>query len=225
MKILLVEDDVKTADFTVKGMNQSNHIVDRAEDGEIGIFWATTRQYDAIVLDLMLPKKDGYTILVELRHREIATPVLILSAKNSVDDKIKGLNRGADDYLSKPFAFSELMARLQALVRRANAVVEPSELKVGPLRLDLLTRKVSRDGVNIDLQPLEFSLLEYLMRHAGRPVSKTMIMENVWEYNFDPQTNVVEVRICKLRDKIDKPFESNLIHTIRGFGYALEKRA
>ena len=223
MKVLLVEDDKKTADFITKGLEQAGYVVDYSSDGADGLLCAATRNFDAIILDIMLPTLDGLSILEQIRRKHIDTPVIILSAKNSVDDKIKGLQSGGDDYLAKPFAFSELLARLQALIRRANAVSEPTELLVGDLKIDLLSRKVFRGNVKIDLQPLEFNLLEYLMRHAGRVVSKTMIMENVWEYNFDPQTNIVEARICKLRDKIDKPFNSSLIRTVRGFGYVLEK--
>ncbi|NOY75387.1 MAG: response regulator transcription factor [Kiritimatiellaeota bacterium] len=224
MKILLVEDDKKTAEFIINGLKQSGYVIDHVSDGEQGLFKATSRTYDAMVVDLMLPKMDGYALIVEIRHRNISTPIIILSAKNSVDDRIKGLNRGSDDYLVKPFSFSELLARLHALIRRANAVADPTVLKVATLTLDLLSRKVTRNDKRIDIQPLEFALLEYLMRHAGRVVSKTMIMESVWDYNFDPQTNVVEVRICKLREKIDKPFDKDLIHTMRGFGYVLEER-
>ena len=223
MKILLVEDDKKTADFIIKGLEQAGYVVDYSSDGADGLLCAATRTFDAIILDIMLPTLDGLSILEQIRRKHIDTPVIILSAKNSVDDKIKGLQSGGDDYLAKPFAFSELLARLQALIRRANAISEPTELVVGDLKIDLLSRKVFRGNIKIDLQPLEFNLLEYLMRHAGRVVSKTMIMENVWEYNFDPQTNIVEARICKLRDKIDKPFNSSLIRTVRGFGYVLEK--
>ncbi len=222
MKILLIEDDKKSADFIVKGLKQAGYVVDYSCDGADGLLSAVTRTFDAIILDLMLPTVDGLSILEQIRGKHIDTPVIILSAKGSVDDKIKGLQGGGDDYLAKPFAFSELLARLQALIRRSNAASEPTELVVGELKIDLLSRKVFRGNTKIDLQPLEFNLLEYLMRHTGRVVSKTMIMENVWEYNFDPQTNIVEARICKLRDKIDKPFASALIHTVRGFGYVLE---
>ncbi len=222
MKILLIEDDKKSADFIVKGLKQAGYVVDYSCDGADGLLSAVTRTFDAIILDLMLPTVDGLSILEQIRGKHIDTPVIILSAKGSVDDKIKGLQGGGDDYLAKPFAFSELLARLQALIRRSNAASEPTELVVGELKIDLLSRKVFRGNTKIDLQPLEFNLLEYLMRHTGKVVSKTMIMENVWEYNFDPQTNIVEARICKLRDKIDKPFASALIHTVRGFGYVLE---
>ncbi len=172
----------------------------------------------------MLPKLDGFTVIEEIRKKKITVPIIVLSAKNSVDDRIKGLEKGSDDYLVKPFAFSEFLARIQALIRRASAIAEPSALTVGDLRIDLLSRKVYRGEERIDIQPLEYALLEYLMRHAGRAVSKTMIMENVWEYNFDPQTNIVEARICRLREKIDRPFKTSLIHTLRGFGYVLEER-
>lgn len=222
MKILLVEDDKKTSAFIINGLKQAGYVVEHSDDGANGLLNAVTKTFDAIILDLMLPKLDGFSILDELRKKKVNTPVIILSAKNSVDDRIKGLQKGSDDYLVKPFAFSELLARIQALIRRANAVAKPTEIKVVDLSIDLLSHKVVRGGVSIDLQPLEYALLEYLMRHASRVVSKTMIMENVWDYNFDPQTNVVEARICKLREKIDKPFKTNLIHTVRGFGYVLE---
>ncbi len=171
----------------------------------------------------MLPKLNGLELIEELRQQKINTPVLILSAKRTVDDRVRGLQKGGDDYLTKPFAFSELLARVQALIRRASGTAEPTSVTIGDLSLDLLRRKVTRSGKQLDLQPLEFSLLEYLMRHAGRVISKTMIMEHVWNYNFDPETNIVEARICRLRDKIDKEFEKKLIHTIRGVGYVLRE--
>jgi two-component system OmpR family response regulator len=179
--------------------------------------------YDAAVIDIMLPRLDGLSLIEKMRHKKINTPVIILSAKSSVDDRVKGLQTGGDDYLTKPFAFSELLARLQALLRRASGVAEPTRLTVGDLSLNLLTRDVTRGGKRIDLQPLEFSLLEYLMRNAGRVVSRTMIMEHVWDYNFDPQTNVVEARICRLRDRIDREFDEKLIQTVRGVGYVLKE--
>lgn len=184
---------------------------------------ALSEPYDAAIVDIMLPKLDGFSLIDELRRRKKTTPVIILSAKRSVEDRIKGLQTGSDDYLVKPFSFAELLARVQALIRRASGAAEPSSLVVGDLSMDLLTRKVIRGGKKIDLPPLEFSLLEYLMRNAGNVVSKTMIMEHVWDYNFDPQTNVVEVRICKLRDKIDNDFEKKMIHTVYGAGYVLEE--
>ena len=223
MRLLLVEDDVKIAQFVVNGLKEAGFAVDHATDGEDGLHLALTEPYDLAIVDLMLPKLDGLTLIEEVRKKKINTPVLILSAKRSVDDRVNGLKKGSDDYLVKPFAFSELLARVQALIRRSTLVTAPSELTVADLTLDLHTRRVFRAGKEILLQPLEFSLLEYLMRNAGRVVSKTMIMEHVWDYNFSPQTNVVEARICYLRDKIDKNFETKLIHTIRGVGYVLKE--
>lgn len=224
MKILLVEDDIRTASFIIKGLKQAGFVVEHASDGEEGQYRVLNETYDAAVIDIMLPKIDGLTLIEELRKRKVMLPVIILSAKITVDDRIKGLRTGGDDYLVKPFAFSELLARIQALIRRANAVSEPTCLKVGNLTLDLVRRKVFRAEKEIGLQPREFMLLEYLMRNTGYVVSKTMIMEHVWDYNFDPQTNVVEARICRLRDKIDSEYDNKLIHTIRGVGYVLEER-
>ena len=224
VRILLVEDDVRTASFIVKGLKQEGFAVDHAADGEEGLHLARTGPYDAAVVDIMLPRLDGLALLRALRADGESTPVLLLSARSSVDDRVKGLQAGGDDYLVKPFAFSELVARIQALIRRAHSSSEPTTLTVADLRIDLVRRKVRRGGREIELQPKEFALLEYLMRNAGRVVSKTMIMEHVWDYNFDPQTNVVEARICRLRDKVDKPFERRLIHTLRGVGYVLEER-
>ncbi|MGD9175302.1 MAG: response regulator transcription factor [Desulfobacterales bacterium] len=223
MRLLLVEDDVKIAQFVTNGLREAGFAVDHAANGEDGLHLALTEPYDIAVVDLMLPRVDGLTLIEEIRRNNINTPVLILSAKRSVDDRVKGLKTGSDDYLVKPFAFSELLARVQALIRRSTRVTAPSELKVADLRIDLDKRKVFRADREIFLQPLEFSLLEYLMRNAGRVVSKTMIMEHVWDYNFNPQTNVVEARICYLRDKIDKNFDSKLIHTVRGVGYVLKE--
>lgn len=224
MVILLVEDDAKISSFVAKGLNQAGYSVKQASDGEEGLHYLLTESFDAAIIDIMLPKLDGLAIINKIRQRDIATPVLILSAKNTVNDRVCGLQAGGDDYLIKPFAFSELLARVQALIRRANQITEPTTLTVADLSLDIVKRKVFRGGTEIVLQPLEFSLLEYLMRNAGKLVSKTMIMEHVWDYNFDPQTNVVEVRICKLRDKIDRHFLRKLIHTIRGAGYVLEEK-
>ena len=223
MRILLIEDDQKIASFVVKGLKAAGYAVDRASDGEEGLHLALTEPYDAAIVDIMLPGLDGLTVIERMRKERVNTPVIILSAKGSVDDRVKGLQRGGDDYLTKPFAFSELLARVQALVRRASRASEPTRLTVGDLSIDLLTREVVREGKSIELQPLEFSLLEYLMRNPGRVVSKTMIMEHVWDYNFDPQTNVVEVRISRLRDKIDRGFDRKLIHTVRGVGYVLKE--
>ena len=224
MRILIVEDDSQTALFISKGLKQEGFAVDHATDGETGLHLALTEPYDAAVIDIMVPKVDGLTVIDEMRRHGVRTPVIVLSAKSSVDDRIKGLQAGGDDYLVKPFAFSELVARIQALIRRVSQTAEPTTLTVGDLKMDLVRRKVFRGGREIELQPKEFALLEYLMRNAGRVVSKTMIMEHVWDYNFDPQTNVVEARICRLRDKVDRPFGLNLIHTIRGVGYVLEEK-
>ncbi len=224
MRILLIEDDKGIASFIVKGLKQAGYVVEHASDGKEGMGWLLNDSFDAAVVDIMLPSMDGFAIIEEARQQKVMTPVIILSAKGSVDDRIKGLQSGGDDYLVKPFAFSELLARIQALIRRANRISEPTHLTVGSLKIDLIRRKVERDGQTIELQPREFALLEYLMRNAGRVVSKTMIMEHVWDYNFDPQTNVVEARICRLRDKVDKGFAGKLIHTIRGVGYVLEEK-
>jgi len=223
MRLLLVEDDNKIVSFIMGGMKAAGFAVDHAADGEKGLTLALTEPYDAAILDIMLPKMDGLTVLDELRRNKRSLPVLILSAKRSVDDRVKGLQSGGDDYLTKPFAFTELLARIQSLIRRASGQTEPTRLSVGDLQLDLLSREVRRGDIIINLQPLEFSLLEYLMRNAGRVVSKTMIMEHVWDYNFDPQTNVVEVRLCRLREKIDKGFRERLIHTVRGVGYVIRE--
>ena len=223
MRILLVEDDIKIASFVEKGLRATGYAVDHAPDGEAGLHMALTEPYDAAVIDIMLPKLDGVSLIEQMRQKKIATPVIILSAKDSVDDRVKGLQTGSDDYMTKPFAFSELLARVQALIRRAGGVSEPTQLVVGNLSMNLLTRDVIREGRRIELQPIEFSLLEYLMRNAGRVVSKTMIMEHVWDYNFDPQTNVVEARISRLRDKLDRDFSRKLIHTMRGVGYVLRE--
>ncbi|OCC15592.1 DNA-binding heavy metal response regulator [Dissulfuribacter thermophilus] len=224
MRILLVEDDQQTASFIIKGLKQEGFAIDHALDGKTGLDLALSEPYDAAVIDIMLPGMDGLSLIDSMRKSGVETPVIVLSAKGSVDDRVKGLQTGGDDYLVKPFAFSELVARIHALIRRATRAKDPTVLQVGGLKMDLVRRRVFRDGVDIDLQPKEFALLEYLMRNAGRVVSKTMIMEHVWDYNFDPQTNVVEARICKLRDKVDRPFQKDLIHTIRGVGYVLEER-
>ena len=222
MRVLLVEDDTKIASFILKGLRSAGYAVDHAADGEEGLHLALTEPYDAAVVDLMLPRRNGLALISEMRTEKVNTPVLILSAKGSVDDRVKGLETGGDDYLTKPFAFSELLARVQALIRRASGAAEPTRLSVGDLSVNLLNREVLRGGKRIDLQPREFSLLEYLMRNAGRIVSKTMILEHVWDYHFDPQTNVVEARISRLRDKIDKDADHKLIHTVRGAGYVLK---
>lgn len=222
MRTLVVEDDKKIASFVVKGLKQSGFAVDHCADGESGFLLARTTPYDAAIIDIMLPKMDGLSLVQQLRREGIRTPVIILSAKATVDDRVKGLQAGGDDYLTKPFAFSELLARVQALIRRATQASEPTRLTVGDLTLDLLTREVSRAGQKIELQTREFSLLEYLMRHAGRVVTKTMILEHVWDYSFDPQTNVVDVLVHRLRSKVDKEFPRKMISTLRGVGYVLK---
>lgn len=223
MKILLIEDDIVLANFIQKGMKEASFTVDHAADGVMGLELALTGNYDVGIVDLMLPRLDGLSVIERMRDKKMGMPVIILSAKRSVDDRVAGLQNGGDDYLTKPFAFCELLARVQALVRRANRVVESTTLSVYDLELDLLARTVIRAGKKIDLQPKEFALLEYLMRNSGRIVSKTMVAERVWNYNFDPNTNVVEARISKLREKIDKGFATPLIHTVRGMGYVLKK--
>ncbi|MDD8049775.1 MAG: response regulator transcription factor [Verrucomicrobiota bacterium] len=222
MKVLIVEDDERTSSFVAKGLVQAGFVVERAGDGLSGLEMALLEPFDAAVVDIMLPKMDGLTLIRNLRSREVLTPAIILSARHTVDDRINGLEAGGDDYLIKPFAFSELLARIQALIRRASSIPEPTSLTVKDLSIDLIRRKVQRGGQDIQLQPKEFALLEYLLRNVGRVVSKTMIMEHVWGYNFDPQTNVVEVRICRLREKIDRPFEDQRIRTVHGFGYVIE---
>jgi DNA-binding response OmpR family regulator len=221
MRILVVEDDQRIASFIVAGLKQAGFAVDHGRDGEEGLCLAVAEPYDAAIVDLMLPKRNGLMLIEELRRRKINTPVLILSAKRSVDDRVRGLQTGGDDYLTKPFAFVELLARVQALIRRASGVTEPTRLIVGDMMLDLLTREVTRAGQRIELQPREFALLEYLMRNAGRVVSKTMILEHVWDYHFDPQTNVVDVLVSRLRSKVDKDQGDKRIQTIRGVGYVL----
>ena len=223
MRLLVVEDDSKIASFIIKGFKAEGFAVDHAGDGETGLHLALTEPYDAAIVDIMLPRLDGLALIRQLRQEKIKTPVIVLSARGSVDDRVKGLQTGGDDYLTKPFAFSELLARVQALIRRSSDVSEPTTLTAGEISMNLISREVVRAGQRIELQPLEFSLLEYLMRNAGRVVSKTMIMEHVWDYYFDPQTNVVESRIYKLREKIDKGFSSKMIHTVRGVGYVLKE--
>ena len=222
MRLLLVEDDLKIASFVLKGLKESGFAVDHAADGEDGLHLALNEPYDAAIIDIMLPKLDGLTLIEEIRRQKVNTPVIILSARRTVDDRIKGLRTGSDDYLTKPFSFSELLARIQALIRRATRTTEPTRLTVGDLSVDLLTREIVRAGKKIDLQPREFALIEYLMRNAGRVISRTMILEHVWDYSFDPQTDVVNVLVCRLRDKVDRDFDEKLIHTIRGVGYVLK---
>jgi len=222
VRALLVEDDATIAEFVARGLREAGFAVDREADGDAGLTAATGQAYDVAIVDVMLPKRDGLSLIEELRRRGTVTPVLILSARRSVDDRVRGLQAGGDDYLTKPFAFAELLARVQALVRRASRTPEPTTLTVEDLTLDLLSRHVTRAGQAIDLRPREFTLLEYLMRNAGRVVSKTMILSHVWEYNFDPQTNIVDVLVSRLRDKIDRPFDRKLLHTVRGVGYVMK---
>ena len=221
MHALLIEDDDTIADFVARGLREAGFAVDRAADGAEGLDAALAQTYDVAVVDVMLPRRDGLSVIEELRRKGVMTPVLILSAKRSVDDRVRGLQAGGDDYLTKPFAFAELLARVQALVRRASRTPEPTTLTVEDLVLDLLSRRVTRAGAVVDLRPREFALLEYLMRNAGKVISKTMILSHVWEYNFDPQTNIVDVLVSRLRDKVDRAFDRKLIHTVRGVGYVL----
>src|SRR4051812_48778546 len=221
MRALLVEDDASIADFVARGLKEAGFAVDHAADGEAGLAVAVDQSYDVAIVDLMLPKRDGLSLIEELRRRGVTTPVLILSARRSVDDRVHGLQAGGDDYLTKPFAFAELLARVQALVRRSTRTPEPTTLTFGDVLLDLLSRRVTRAGMVVDLRPREFALLEYLMRNPGRVVSKTMILSHVWDYSFDPQTNVVDVLVSRLREKIDRPFDRKLLHTVRGVGYVL----
>ena len=226
MKILVVEDNERVAQFVCNGLRESGHAVDHAADGRDGLFMATTERYDVIVLDRMLPGGiDGLAIIEALRKTGNRTPILILSALTEVDERIRGLRAGGDDYLTKPFAFGELAARLDALMRRGRGSDAETALIVGDLRMDLLARKVTRAGKPIQLQPREFALLEFLMRHAGQVVTRTMLLENVWDYHFDPQTNVIDVHISKLRQKIDAGFHPPLLHTLRGAGYRLDADA
>jgi two-component system OmpR family response regulator len=222
MRLLVIEDDRAIASFLVKGLHEAGFAVDHAEDGRKGLALALTEPYDAAVVPVMLPGLDGLSLIEELRRQKVRTPVLILSAKRSVDDRVRGLQAGGDDYLVKPFAFSELLARVQALIRRSTGEPQPTRLVVGDLVLDLISRRVERAGTPVELRRREFTLLEYLMRNAGRVVSKTMIMEHVWNYSFDPRTNVVDVLVFRLRDKVDRGFEPKLIHTVRGIGYVLK---
>ncbi len=221
MHILVIEDDANTANYLEKGLTESGHKADHAEDGKAGLFMAMEGNYDVLIVDRMLPGLDGLALVQALRAASYQTPVLILSALGEVDDRVKGLKSGGDDYLVKPFAFSELLARLEALTRRKDFAQAKTELQVGDLSMDLLSRTVKRAGQTIDLQPREFRLLEYLMRRAGQVVTRTMLLEGVWDYHFDPQTNVIDVHISRLRSKIDKGFSYPLLHTVRGAGYCL----
>ena len=221
MHALIIEDDKAIADFIARGLREAGFAVDVASNGTDGLDAALEQNPDVAVVDVMLPGRDGLSVIDELRRRGRMMPVLILSAKRSVDDRVRGLQAGGDDYLTKPFAFAELLARVQALVRRASRTPEATTLTVADLTMDLLSRRMTRGGQPIDLRPREFALLEYLMRNAGKVVSKTMILSHVWEYNFDPQTNIVDVLVSRLRDKIDKPFEIKLLQTVRGVGYVI----
>ena len=222
MRLLLVEDDSKIGSFITKGFRQAGFAVDHTLDGEEGLQMALNVTYYAAIVDIMLPELDGLVLIEELRRHGIKTPVLILSAKRTLDDRIKGIQKGGDDYLIKPFAFSELLVRVQALIRRSSATVESSTLTYGDFSLDLLKREVICSGQKIELQPREFALLEYLMRNSERVVSKTMILEHIWDFHFDPQTNVVDVLVCRLRNKVEKGFPKKMIHTIRGIGYVFK---
>jgi two-component system, OmpR family, response regulator len=221
LRLLVVEDDPAIASFLVKGLKEAGFAVDHAASGGAALEMASSTTYDLAVVDLMLPGLDGLSLIEELRRRRITVPVIILSAKRSVDDRVRGLQAGGDDYLTKPFAFEELLARVQALIRRSTGAVEPTRLVVGDLVLDLVSRKVERAGRALDLRPREYALLEYLMRNPGRVVSKAMILSHVFDYSFDPRTNVVDVLVHRLREKVDKEFATPMIHTVRGMGYVL----
>lgn len=222
MRVLIVEDDRKIASFIIKGLEDAGFAVDHTIDGERGLHLALHEPYDVAIVDIMLPKMDGLSLITEMRRSSVNTPILILSAKRSVEERVKGLQKGGDDYLTKPFAFSELLARVQSLIRRATGTAEPTRLEVCDLSIDLIRREVLRGGRKVDLQPREFALLEYLMRNAGSTVSKTMILGRIWNYSFDPQTNVVDVLVCRLRNKVDRDSEKKMIHTIHGVGYVLK---
>ena len=222
MRILLVEDDVEVARFVRKGLQEAGHLVEHASNGRDGLFLAASEQFDILVLDRMLPGGvDGVRLVETLRGQDNRTPVLFLSALSAVDERVKGLKAGGDDYLVKPFAFAELLARVEALARRPTVDAPTTRLKIADLEMDLLSRTVTRGGKRIEIQPREFRLLEHLLRHAGQVVTRTMLLENVWDYHFDPQTNVIDVHISRLRAKIDKGFTEQLLHTVRGAGYCL----
>ena len=223
MRILIIEDDAKIASFIAKGLREAGFTVDSCGDGQSGLEHALTAVYDAAVIDLMLPQLDGLSVIEAMRAKDVNSPVLILSAKQSVDDRIQGLQRGGDDYMVKPFSFSELLARLQALIRRDRKNSKAMLLKVGELEMDLLKHEVYRGGEKIELPAKEYSLLEYMMHNPGIVLSKTSILERVYDYAFDPQTNVVDVLVCRLRNKIDKSFDNKMIHTVRGMGYVLKE--
>lgn len=222
MRVLLVEDDKKIASFVAEGLQQAGFGVDQVDNGEDGLQLALGKPYDIAVIDIMLPRLDGLAVVEAMRQSKVVTPVIILSARRSVDDRVRGLQLGSDDYLTKPFAFSELLARVHAVIRRTGPDPEPGRLVAGDLILNPVTREVTRGGRRLDLQPREYALLEYLLRNAGRPLSKAMILERLWNYSFDPQTNVVEVLVCRLRGKVDDDDPVKLIHTLRGVGYVLK---
>jgi two-component system OmpR family response regulator len=221
MHVLLVEDDKEAAGYVVKGLQESGYVVDHAANGNVGLELALSGKFDVLIIDRMLPQLDGLSLVAELRQHKIQTPVLFLSALGEVDDRVEGLRSGGDDYLTKPFAFAELLARIEVLSRRGQGDAVTTHLSLADLEVDLLSREVMRQGKKIDLQPREFKLLEYLLRHAGQVVTRTMLLENVWEYHFDPQTNVIDVHISRLRAKLDRDFSPPLVHTIRGAGYSL----
>jgi len=221
MHVLLIEDDLSVADYIKKGLVQENHVVEHFSDGKQGLFAATTESYDVMIIDRMLPNLDGLTIIRTLRASKVMTPVLILSAMTDVNQRVEGLQGGANDYLIKPFAFSELLARITILGQNQIQTVQTTSLQVGDLHLDLLTHKVQRNNQNISVQTTEYRLLEYLMRHVNQVVSRVMLFEHVWDYHFDPRTNVIDVHMSRLRKKIDKPFKTALIHTVRGAGYVI----
>ena len=225
MRILVIEDDADTAAYMFKGLKESGYVVDHAADGRDGMFHAMSGNYDALIVDRMLPNVDGLSIIQAIRTAGIKTPALILSALGAVDDRVKGLKAGGDDYLTKTYAFSELLARTEVLARRRGSRGEETVYRVADLELNRLSHQVSRAGQDLQLQPREFRLLEYLMRHAGQVVTRTMLLENVWDYHFDPQTNVIDVHISRLRSKIDKGFTQPLLHTVRGAGYMIRDEA
>jgi two-component system OmpR family response regulator len=222
MRVLVVEDETSIAEFVASGLRQEGFAVDVADNGVDGLELAQSQPYDAAIVDVMLPRLDGLSLVAALRRAEVSLPVLFLSARHSVDDRVRGLQTGGDDYLTKPFAFPELLARLQALTRRGHLSLEPTQLTIADLHLDRLTRRVERAGTAIELRPREFALLEFMMRHQGKVVSKTMIISHIWDYSFDTGTNAVDVLVYRLRDKIDRNFEPKLLHTVRGVGYVLK---
>ncbi len=222
MRVLIMEDDKQVAAFMSRGLKEAGHVCDCAHDGEDGLEMARNSQYDVLVVDRMMPRRDGLSVIETLRAEGMASPILILSALGEVDDRVDGLKSGADDYLVKPYAFAELLARIEVLARRRDPGSVQTQLSVGDLEMDLLARTVKRGGEDVLLQPREFRLLEFLMRHAGQVVTRTMLLEKVWDYHFDPQTNVIDVHISRLRSKIDKPFGSTMLHTVRGAGYRLQ---